>query len=75
MDKRKLVLDNGTTLKYKHCPATIIFQVFDQLCDGEYTSYNFCYYAKIDGKVYCFDGYWDETGKFNYSRNLEKVHG
>lgn len=50
MDKKELVLDNGTTLKYKHCPATIIFQVFDQLRDGEYTSYNFCYYARIDGK-------------------------
>ena len=70
MDKRKLVLDNGTTLKYKHCPATIIFQVFDQLRDSEYTSYNFCYYARIDGKVYRFDGYWADPGTFNYSREF-----
>ena len=71
----RVFVDNISSYGRTNALATIIFQVFDQLCDGEYTSYNFCYYARIDGKVYCFDGYWDETGKFNYSRNLEKVRG
>lgn len=74
MHTEDLVLDNGVVLKYRKLYAFNVFHVFDQLRDGEYGTYGFSYYARVNGAVYQHKGNWDSAHSTKPGE-WEKVHG
>ena len=57
--------------RYKPVNAQIIFEVFDQLEDGEYCGFGFSWYLRHDGAVYQVKG--NETNVFS-QRAWTKVY-
>lgn len=59
----KIQLNNGMELKYNSAGSLCwnIFQTLDQLKDGEYTVYGFCYYCRLHGEIYVHKGNLDSA--------------